>query len=63
MKTPVMRDPLTIEAEMDWGVVPTMIDGESRTSGVLLYKGPNGEAEAGIWICNAGLLELPCHVG
>jgi hypothetical protein len=29
----------------DWGVIPTMIEGESRTSGAVLHKGPNGESE------------------
>ena len=44
----------------DWGVIPTMIEGESRTSGLVLYKGPNGESETGIWIATPGYLELPC---
>ena len=34
----------------DWGVIPTMIEGESHTSGVLLHQGPNGESETGVWI-------------
>ena len=25
----------------DWGVIPTMIEGASRTSGVVLHKGAN----------------------
>lgn len=45
---------------VDWGPIPTMIEGESRTSGVVLNKGPNGEHEAGIWICTPGKWE--CHV-
>ena len=61
MKTPVLKDPLTIEAELDWGVIPTMIEGESRTSGVLLNKGgANAEAESGVWVCTPGYWE--CHV-
>jgi len=44
----------------DWGVIPTMIAGESRTSGLVLHKGPNGENEAGIWICTPGY--WVCHV-
>jgi uncharacterized cupin superfamily protein len=44
----------------DWGVIPTMIDGQSRTSGVVLSKGPNGESESGIWICTPGYWN--CHV-
>ena len=34
MKTPVLHDPATVEAVTDFGVVPTMIEGESHTSGV-----------------------------
>lgn len=41
----------------DWGTVPTMIEGESRTSGVILHK---GESEAGIWVCTPG--HWHCHV-
>lgn len=44
----------------DWGVIPTKIDGESTTSGMLFHKGPNGENEAGIWICTPGYWN--CHV-
>lgn len=41
------------EGLVDWGIVPTTIEGESRTSGVLLYKDGRG-AEAGVWICTPG---------
>ena len=44
----------------DWGVIPTMIEGASRTSGVVLHKGPGGESETGIWICTPGYWN--CHV-
>lgn len=53
-KTPVMRHPLEVSDTVDWGVIPTMIEGESRTSGKLLYKGPGGSPESGIWICTPG---------
>ena len=43
----------------DWGPVPDMIEGESRTSGFLLHKDGNG-SEAGVWICTPGLWR--CHV-
>jgi uncharacterized protein len=52
--TPVMRNPAEIADTVDWGVIPTMIEGESRTSGKLLYKGPGGSPESGIWICTPG---------
>jgi hypothetical protein len=53
-KTPVMYRPAEITEVVDWGVIPTMIEGESRTSGKLLYKGPGGSPESGIWICTPG---------
>ena len=43
----------------DWGVIPTMIEGESRTSGIVLHKGPEGQSETGIWICTPGFWN--CH--
>ena len=39
---PHLRYPETYPGPFkDWGVIPTMIEGESRTSGLVLYKGPN----------------------
>jgi len=38
----------------DWGVIPTMIEGESHASGVILHVGANGESETGVWICTPG---------
>ena len=56
MATPILHQPLTLtDAELkDWGPITTMIEGESRTSGVLLHKGVNGENETGIWQCTPG---------
>ena len=34
--TPLMRKPLEQTDLVDWGVIPTMIEGQSMTSGVLL---------------------------
>ena len=45
---------------VDWGVIPTMIEGESRTSGKLLHKGPQGQSECGVWRCTPG--QWFCHV-
>ena len=42
MTTPIMKSPLAITDLVDWGVIPTMIEGQSRTSGKLLHKGPEG---------------------
>lgn len=59
-KTPILQDPLNVEATEDWGIIPTMIEGESHTSGVILHIGPNGEAESGVWECTPGYWD--CHV-
>jgi len=48
------------EGMVEWGAVPTMIEGESRTSGKLLHKGIGGSPESGIWICTPGF--WTCHV-
>ncbi len=58
--TPVLRDVSTVPAEKDWGPIPTMIKGQSHTSGILLSREPNGRAESGIWICTPGFWN--CHV-
>ena len=57
---PTLYNPRAVNDVSDWGIVPTMIEGESRTSGVLLHKDPNSESEAGLWICTPGTWE--CHV-
>lgn len=54
MKTPVLADPLGVTELADWGEIPTMIEGASRTSGVLLHKGADGESECGLWVCTPG---------
>jgi uncharacterized cupin superfamily protein len=55
-----LRNPLAQTSLTDWGSIPTMIEGESRTSGKLLYKGPQGRSECGIWRCTPG--RWNCHV-
>lgn len=60
MATPYLRQPLATDDLVDWGPVPTMRKGESRTSGKLLHKGPEGRSECGIWRCTPG--EWFCHV-
>ncbi|MES0185627.1 cupin domain-containing protein [Mesorhizobium sp. C386A] len=60
MTTPIMQSPLAITDLVDWGVIPTMIEGESHTSGKLLYKGPEGRSECGLWVCTPG--KWHCHV-
>lgn len=58
--TPHLRQVQAIHEVKDWGAISTMIEGESRTSGVLLSREPDGKAESGIWICTPGLWH--CHV-
>lgn len=58
--TPLMRKPLEQTDLKDWGVITTMIEGESRTTGKLIHKGPNGESECGLWVCTPG--KWNCHV-
>lgn len=52
---PLMRNPLAAQDIVDWGVVPTMIEGESRVSGRVIHKGPGGTSECGLWICTPGV--------
>lgn len=58
--TPLLRDALTSPAQKQWGPIPTMIEGISETSGILISKEPDGRAESGIWICTPGYWN--CHV-
>ena len=60
MITPILRNPLSITDLVDWGVIPTMLEGASHTSGKLLHKGPDGRSECGIWRCTPG--KWFCHV-
>lgn len=60
LPTPSLREPLSVTGLVDWGSIPTMLAGESRTSGKLLYKGPEGRSECGIWHCTPG--KWTCHV-
>jgi uncharacterized protein len=55
-----LREPLAQTNLVDWGVIPTMLAGASHTSGKLLYKGPQGRSESGIWRCTPG--RWTCHV-
>jgi uncharacterized cupin superfamily protein len=58
---PYVSDPsTTVDNLVDWGHIDTMIEGQSRTSGVLIHKGANGRSECGIWICTPGYWQ--CHV-
>ena len=51
----------------DWGHQPDAISGNSKSDGVLLFKGPGNEPEIGLWQCTPGTwpLSIPrdelCH--
>ncbi len=44
----------------DWGAIPTMLEGESLISGLLLHRNEDGSSECGIWVCTPGT--WACHV-
>ena len=54
-KTPVLRDPMHPGPLKDWGIIPTMIDGSSRTAGLLLSRDRDGRSESGVWTCTPGV--------
>ena len=54
MTTPIMQSPLTITDLVDWGVIPTMIEGQSHPSGKILSQNPDGSSECGLWSCTPG---------
>ena len=51
----------------DWGDQPDMINGQSHSSGVLLWQSADGRSESGLWVCTPGTwrLDIPsdelCH--
>ncbi len=55
-----LRAPKTAGALKDWGIIPTMLEGRSETSGVLLHRNEDGSSECGIWVCTPG--HWACHV-
>lgn len=50
----VLSNPAGLRDLADWGVVPTMLNGQSHTAGVVLHKGSGGESECGVWECTPG---------
>ena len=43
---------------VDWGVQSDAIAGVSKSTGRLLYKGPNNSPETGVWVCTPGTWRL-----
>ena len=65
---PHLEGPATYAGPLrDWGHQPNAISGHSKSDGVLLFKGPGGEPEVGLWQCSPGTwpLSIPrdevCH--
>lgn len=52
---------------VDWGYQSDAIEGQSHSSGRLLFKGPGNSPETGLWVCTPGTwrLSIPrdelCH--
>jgi uncharacterized cupin superfamily protein len=42
----------------DWGAQPEAIEGQSRSSGLLLHKSADGKVESGLWQCTPGAWRL-----
>lgn len=57
----------TFDGLVDWGVQSEAIEGVSRSTGRLLFKGPGNQPESGVWVCTPGRwrLSIPrdelCH--
>src|SRR5579864_1208118 len=51
----VLRDAKHVVQLTDWGVVPTISAGISRTAGILLSRDADRRAESGLWVCTPGV--------
>lgn len=51
----ISRDAMSAAPLQDWGLVPTMVEGSSRTAGILLSRDDDGRAESGLWTCTPGI--------
>ena len=58
--TPRVYNPLDTRDLKDWGIVSNPIEGQSRTSGIVIHRNDDGSSECGIWTCTPGVWE--CHV-
>jgi uncharacterized protein len=65
---PRLEAPATFAGPLkDWGHQANPITGNSKSDGVLLHKGVNGQPEVGLWQCTPGTwpLDIPrdelCH--
>ena len=57
----------TLDELVDWGAQPASLQGDSHSSGQLLYRTSDRQVESGLWVCTPGRwrLSLPgdelCH--
>ena len=51
---PHINDACKFDDLVDWGLQPDALEGESHSSGRLLYKGPDNIPESGVWVCTPG---------
>ena len=64
---PHIYDAVSFNDLADWGTQANSTAGPSKSSGRLLFKGPNNEPETGVWVCTPGTwpLSIPrdefCH--
>ena len=55
---PHIYDAKTLADLKDWGVQPEAIEGQSRSSGLLLCKSGDQQVESGLWVCTPGSWRL-----
>jgi uncharacterized protein len=64
---PHIRNASSFSALKDWGPQPDVLEGQSQSSGRLLYKDHEAGTESGLWVCTPGRwrLSIPrdefCH--
>nr|WP_306884928.1 cupin domain-containing protein [Amorphus orientalis] len=55
---PHIHDASVTDDLVDWGAQPDAIEGQSHSTGRLLFKGPGNSPETGIWVCTPGRWRL-----
>lgn len=55
---PHIRPATSIGELTDWGPQPEMLEGQSQSSGILLWKNSQGTSESGLWVCTPGVWRL-----
>jgi uncharacterized cupin superfamily protein len=64
---PHVQPATTVSDLTDWGKQPDMVEGQSYSSGILLWTSEDKKSESGLWVCTPGIwrLSLPedelCH--